>query len=425
MSEPAEALTRRLQAMSDTLRAAALVHGLPSVRTGGPTVVPSPLVRRAAELRHEAAMLQVLAESAMVGGATSYPRTTSASVPDNVMQTVSTASDAPEAPFVSPGPAPEPRLIRKHVATPRTAPDPADDDFLVRFDHGPPSQAILHGDEHSGPPPQHAPEQGTASWVHQAVQPIVELGASAGKDFTGPSLSTFAAAVRASDIGLDELVPARVRSAPFPDEDDAWLRDAEPQADTVQVSSLDSRDYILSEPTDRLVIRPATTRRRKQPTTTVEPASPSEVQSWLRRAQERTTMAPQEAIGLYTDVLDVLPGHLDARLARARLFTDGGQLAQAASDLLRAERLAPHHPDLHHCYGDLFFRDKSYEMAIPHYSRVLRQHSNSIMALYRRGLCYYYAQNVTRAREDLQRVRALDPTLPGLETSLAQLDDAV
>jgi hypothetical protein len=123
----------------------------------------------------------------------------------------------------------------------------------------------------------------------------------------------------------------------------------------------------------------------------------------------------RRAHGLFSDVLDWIPDHIEARLARGRCNRDMGDTAGAMSDFLRAQKKAPHASAPHIDIGDLFFARKDYSRAIAHYSDALSIEPTLALTLCRRGICHHYKRQPDRAIDDLRAAQRIDPEMPNIE----------
>jgi len=121
-----------------------------------------------------------------------------------------------------------------------------------------------------------------------------------------------------------------------------------------------------------------------------------------------------EAILLFSDVLDMEPTHMDARIQRGRAHMEMGQYTEAMSDFQRAEDGAPQSPESMVAMGDLFFARKNYAQAIHHYDQSLDLNPSHAMAFCRRGICYHYQRRPDLALSDLSQAQELDPEIPNI-----------
>ena len=118
---------------------------------------------------------------------------------------------------------------------------------------------------------------------------------------------------------------------------------------------------------------------------------------------------------LFSDVLDWLPSHLEARLARGRCSRDMGDTVAAYSDFQRAHTHNPHAPGPHLELGDLFFAKKDYPRAISHYDHALSIDPHHAITLCRRGICHHHQNRADKAVEDLVLARRINPDIPNIE----------
>jgi hypothetical protein len=123
----------------------------------------------------------------------------------------------------------------------------------------------------------------------------------------------------------------------------------------------------------------------------------------------------RQAHCLFSDVLDWVPTHIEARLARGRCNRDLGDAVSALSDFLRAQKMAPHAPAPHVDIGDLFFARKDYSRAIAHYSDALAIQPDHALTLCRRGICHHYKKRSDQAIEDLKAAQRFDPEIPNID----------
>ena len=124
------------------------------------------------------------------------------------------------------------------------------------------------------------------------------------------------------------------------------------------------------------------------------------------------------AAEMYTDALDIAPDHIQALVKRARIYLDLGEFTRSMSDFARAESLAPANPEPHLGIGDLFFARKDYVKAIGSYDTAIEHVPEHAMAHCRRGLAWYYRKKYTEAVDDLTQAKALDESLPNIDTLL-------
>jgi len=104
---------------------------------------------------------------------------------------------------------------------------------------------------------------------------------------------------------------------------------------------------------------------------------------------------------LFSDVLDWVPSHLEARLARGRCSRDLGDTIAAYSDFQRALLQAPQSPSPYIELGDLFFAKKNYIRAISHYDEALSIAPRSAITLCRRGISHHHRKRTEQATADL------------------------
>lgn len=146
----------------------------------------------------------------------------------------------------------------------------------------------------------------------------------------------------------------------------------------------------------------------------------NEVYAALMRARE-SVEAGDLARGaeLYSDLIDLDPGNVDAQIGRGRLFLDLGDFSRSMSDFMTAEDLAPDSPEPQIAVGDLYFARKDYRKAISFFDSALEKEPNHAMALCRRGISHYYRKNHPVALQDLSRAYQLDPEIPNIQTYLS------
>ena len=135
----------------------------------------------------------------------------------------------------------------------------------------------------------------------------------------------------------------------------------------------------------------------------------TEASAHLGRGDVRTAHA------LFSDVLDWIPSHLEARLARGRCSRDMGDTVAAYSDFQRAQMQNPHSPGPQVELGDLFFAKKNYTRAISHYDEALSIDPNNALTLCRRGICHHHRKRADQAIEDLVMAHRLNPEIPNIE----------
>ena len=123
----------------------------------------------------------------------------------------------------------------------------------------------------------------------------------------------------------------------------------------------------------------------------------------------------QTAHVLFSDVLDWLPSHLEARLARGRCSRDMGDTVAAYSDFQRAHAHNPLSPGPHLELGNLFFARKDYLRAISHYDDALLIDPHHALTLCRRGICHHHRNRADKALEDLVLARKINPEIPNID----------
>jgi len=152
-----------------------------------------------------------------------------------------------------------------------------------------------------------------------------------------------------------------------------------------------------------------------RPPTTDERA----VAAHLQQAREALTSgALDQAITALSDVLDIQPGHLDARLTRGRCWSEQGQYSAALSDFRRAEDVAPLSAAPAFEMANLYFGKKAYEQAIHLYSQAINQDPEHAMAHCRRGMSHHFRGQTSQAQSDLQTAMQLDPDIPNIQRYL-------
>ncbi|MEO0603968.1 MAG: tetratricopeptide repeat protein, partial [Myxococcota bacterium] len=125
------------------------------------------------------------------------------------------------------------------------------------------------------------------------------------------------------------------------------------------------------------------------------------------------------AADLFSDVIDADPEHVDAHVARGRVFLDLGDYSRAMSDFMVAEELAQENPEPQVAIGDLYFARKDYRRAIEYFNAALEMDPEHAMAFCRRGISHYYRKNYNDALEDLLHAQQLRPDIPNLTTYVA------
>jgi regulator of sirC expression with transglutaminase-like and TPR domain len=136
-----------------------------------------------------------------------------------------------------------------------------------------------------------------------------------------------------------------------------------------------------------------------------------------RHAVESGDMATASQI--YSDLIDMDPGNVDAHIGRGRLYLDLGDFSRSMSDFLAAEDLAPGSPEPQIAVGDLYFARKDYRKAISYFDAALEMSPMHAMALCRRGISHYYRKNHGAALADLTRAVQLDPEIPNIQSYLS------
>jgi len=186
------------------------------------------------------------------------------------------------------------------------------------------------------------------------------------------------------------------------------------EVDVFEDEAVESHEFTAVSEVPRLTETQAITphsKRRSAPSRTedelfdtITEALTSLNQGNLRRAQL-----------LFTEVLDWVPSHIEARLARGRCNRDLGDTVAALSDFMHAQQMAPHASGPHIDIGDLFFARKDYARAISHYNDALAIQPDHALSLCRRGICQHYRRRPDRAIEDLKTAQRIDPDIPNIE----------
>ena len=117
---------------------------------------------------------------------------------------------------------------------------------------------------------------------------------------------------------------------------------------------------------------------------------------------------------LFDDVLDWIPDHLEARIARGKCNRDLGDTVAAISDFIKAQQAQPHSPIPTIELGNLFFAKKDYIRAIGYYDAAIEIDPNDAMTLCRRGICFHHRKRPDRALEDLQLAQKINPNIPNI-----------
>lgn len=125
------------------------------------------------------------------------------------------------------------------------------------------------------------------------------------------------------------------------------------------------------------------------------------------------------AVRALSELIAVAPAHLEAHLARGRIYGSLGAFEPAMRDLMRAETLAPYDPEPLVAMGELCFGNKDYVRAIAYYDTVLVMEPSDAMTYSRRGLAHYYRKNAVMALDDFKAARRLDRTTPNIDAQIA------
>jgi tetratricopeptide (TPR) repeat protein len=148
--------------------------------------------------------------------------------------------------------------------------------------------------------------------------------------------------------------------------------------------------------------------------------SPAEIKQMYATAQKAAELGQlQEAADLFSDVIDADENHLDAHVARGRLYLDLGDYARAMSDFMVAEEIDEASPEPQVAIGDLYFHRKDYRKAIDYFNAALQMSPNHAMAFCRRGISHYYRKNYKEALDDLERANKLDPDIPNISSFIS------
>ncbi|MGC6512933.1 MAG: tetratricopeptide repeat protein [Myxococcota bacterium] len=137
--------------------------------------------------------------------------------------------------------------------------------------------------------------------------------------------------------------------------------------------------------------------------------SDDEVASWKDRARAANNL--QNAITIWTDIVDARPEDHQALLERGRMWLDLGDHSCAISDFLKADDLTPGSPDVQSALAEVFYARKDYRSAIEHLDDALSIDTDHAKALFLRGRCYSYLRMWQKSLDDLQKAKSLDKSL--------------
>lgn len=86
-----------------------------------------------------------------------------------------------------------------------------------------------------------------------------------------------------------------------------------------------------------------------------------------------------EAIGAYQKSLELAPGQVEVTANLGEAFLQLGQFEEAREVLVRAEKINPTNPKLHHLLGEVYLKLGMRDQAV-HEHNVLRKISDSLAA---------------------------------------------
>ena len=158
----------------------------------------------------------------------------------------------------------------------------------------------------------------------------------------------------------------------------------------------------------------------------LKPAEAAQVIQQLSQARQMEARGDlRTAVLFYSDLIDLVPTNIDARLGRGRCLMEQGDYSAAMSDMQRAEDLDPKSPQPSYEMGNLFYARKDYRRATSFYTQSLNNDSTLIMARVRRGMSHHYLREHQRALDDLERALDLDPSNHHIQSCIRMVTKAM
>lgn len=130
----------------------------------------------------------------------------------------------------------------------------------------------------------------------------------------------------------------------------------------------------------------------------------------------------EEARRLCEAILEVAPDYHDVRILMARTYSWQGRYDEAARELARVLERAPRYRDAHVARIDNELWAGRHEEALEAASRATRFHATDEELLLRLATAYHYLEKDRQALQVLDRVEAINPSSPGVETLRRRID---
>ena len=141
------------------------------------------------------------------------------------------------------------------------------------------------------------------------------------------------------------------------------------------------------------------------PAVVAAPAEPSQTQQLQRARALASAGDREEALRIYSQVLEQSPGNFDARLARGRTYAWMDRWQEAEADLRAVVEHSPNHADAWSALGDMHLWSDRPVQATQAYTRWTELAPDDPAALIARGRAHRAAGNLDAARTDFEAAR--------------------
>ena len=150
---------------------------------------------------------------------------------------------------------------------------------------------------------------------------------------------------------------------------------------------------------------PASAEPASAPAVLAAPSEPSQTQQ-LQRARALASAGDREqALRIYSQVLEQSPDNFDARLARGRTYAWMERWLEAEADLRAVVEHSPNHADAWSALGDMYLWSDRPVQATQAYTRLAEFAPDDPAALIARGRAHRAAANLDAARADFEAAR--------------------
>lgn len=155
------------------------------------------------------------------------------------------------------------------------------------------------------------------------------------------------------------------------------------------------------------------------------PPAPAATDSQAQRLQQARALASagerEQALALYSQMLEDSPRNVDARLARGRTYAWMDRWPEAEADLRGAVEQSPDYADAWSALGDMYLWSDRPALAIDAYARRVALAPDDPAAVIARGRAYRAAGDLDAARADFEAARALGGDAVQIERHVASL----